>query len=255
MLNIPICNGLKIILSPNQTCRDLQLEMTCFLDGRLDILISGFHEVQKKGYHIQITFESGYLQKYPALSLVQTLGFKVHQYQQGSALSCRIAPIADSIYEYAEAQPMFKEMMLESLALQILFHALEERKDCDQTPCFNCRFLNIPSEKQKIMQARVLAMIHLSEPLSIPALARAVHINECYLKKGFKELFGTSIYDFIQQERVRKAKHFLSGSRISVQQIALELGYSNTSNFTNAFKKLTGLSPTEWQKISDKEFA
>jgi AraC family transcriptional regulator len=105
------------------------------------------------------------------------------------------------------------------------------------------------------MQARVLAMIHLSEPLSIPALARAVHINECYLKKGFKELFGTSIYDFIQQERVRKAKHFLSSSRISVQQIALELGYSNTSNFTNAFKKLTGLSPTEWQKISDKEFA
>jgi AraC-like DNA-binding protein len=47
----------------------------------------------------------------------------------------------------------------------------------------------------------------------------------------------------------------LSGSRISVQQIALELGYSNTSNFTNAFKKLTGLSPTEWQKISYKEFA
>jgi|694.fasta_scaffold40531_6 YesN/AraC family two-component response regulator len=255
MLNIPICNGLKIILSLNQTCRDLQLEMTCFLDGRLDILISGFHEVQKKGYQFQITFESGYLQKYPALSLVQTLGFKVHQYQQGSALSCRIAPIADSIFEYAEAQPMFKEMMLESLALQILFHALEDRKDCDKTPCFNCRFLNIPSEKQKIMQARVLAMIHLSEPLSIPALARAVHINECYLKKGFKELFGTSIYDFIQQERVRKAKHFLSGSRISVQQIALELGYSNTSNFTNAFKKLTGLSPTEWQKISDKEFA
>ncbi|MBL7753363.1 MAG: helix-turn-helix transcriptional regulator, partial [Chitinophagaceae bacterium] len=66
--------------------------------------------------------------------------------------------------------------------------------------------------------------------------------------KGFRELFGSSVYDFVQQERIRKAKLFLQEGRYSIQEIALELGFSNTSNFTNAFKRLTGQAPSSWQK-------
>jgi AraC-like DNA-binding protein len=98
------------------------------------------------------------------------------------------------------------------------------------------------------MQARVILMINLSEPPTIPQLARAVHINDCYLKKGFKEMFGCAIFDFIQQEKIKKAKQLLRQNAHSIQHIALELGYSNTSNFTNAFKKMTSLAPSEWQK-------
>jgi AraC-type DNA-binding domain-containing proteins len=62
-------------------------------------------------------------------------------------------------------------------------------------------------------------------------------------------MFGSTIYDFVQTERLKKAKIMLENGKHSVQSIALELGFSNTSNFTNSFKKLCGYSPSEWQKI------
>jgi len=91
-------------------------------------------------------------------------------------------------------------------------------------------------------------MINLPDPPTIPSLARMVHINECYLKKGFKEMFGTSVFDFVQQERIIKAKQLLRKNQHAIQDIALELGYSNASNFTNAFKKITSKSPSDWIK-------
>jgi AraC-like DNA-binding protein len=61
-------------------------------------------------------------------------------------------------------------------------------------------------------------------------------------------MYGTSIFDFVQQQRVHKAKQILKSNKLSIQQLAHELGYSNTSNFTNAFKKMTGKAPSEWMK-------
>ncbi|MBL7767073.1 MAG: helix-turn-helix transcriptional regulator [Chitinophagaceae bacterium] len=147
-------------------------------------------------------------------------------------------------------QGVYRQIFLESKALHLLLYThtdCEEKEDA--RACFKCKFLNIPSEKQKILQARVLLMINISSPPSIPQLAKAVHINDCYLKKGFREMFGSSVFDFVQQERIKKAKHLLLQTTKSILDIALELGYSNTSNFTNAYKKLTGYAPTEYQRM------
>jgi AraC-like DNA-binding protein len=70
-------------------------------------------------------------------------------------------------------------------------------------------------------------------------------MNECYLKKGFKEMFGTTIFDFYQSQRMEHAKYLLYEKGISVTEVSSLLGYSSISHFSTAFKKHTGLKPCE----------
>jgi AraC family transcriptional regulator len=76
-------------------------------------------------------------------------------------------------------------------------------------------------------------------------LSRKVAINECYLKKGFKEMFGTTIFDFYQGQRMEHAKYLLYEKGLSVTEVSVMLGYSSISHFSTAFKKHTGLKPCE----------
>lgn len=110
---------------------------------------------------------------------------------------------------------------------------------------FECKFLANEADREKIMKARDVLLSHIGEPITIKELSRKVAINECYLKKGFKELFGTTIFDFYQGQRMEHAKYLLYEKGLSVTEVSFLLGYSSISHFSTAFKKHTGLKPCE----------
>ena len=109
----------------------------------------------------------------------------------------------------------------------------------------NCKFLANEADREKIVKAREILVQHIGEPITIKELSRKVAINECYLKKGFKEMFGTTIFDFYQSQRMEHAKYLLYEKGLSVTEVSLMLGYSSISHFSTAFKKHTGLKPCE----------
>ncbi len=109
----------------------------------------------------------------------------------------------------------------------------------------NCKFLANEADREKIIKAREILVQHIGEPITIKELSRKVAINECYLKKGFKELFGTTVFDFYQSQRMEHAKYLLYEKGLSVTEVSLLLGYSSISHFSTAFKKHTGLKPCE----------
>jgi AraC family transcriptional regulator len=109
----------------------------------------------------------------------------------------------------------------------------------------NCKFLANDADREKIMKAREILIQQIGEPITIKELSRKVAINECYLKKGFKEMFGTTIFDFYQSQRMEHAKYLLYEKGLSVTEVSLMLGYSSISHFSTAFKKHTGLKPCE----------
>jgi AraC-like DNA-binding protein len=120
--------------------------------------------------------------------------------------------------------------------------------DCmigDKEEAFTCKFLANAEDREKIIKAREVLLQHIGEPLTIKALSRKVAINECYLKKGFKELFGTTIFDFYQSQRMEHAKYLLYDKGLSVTEVSAMLGYSSISHFSTAFKKHTGIKPCE----------
>src|SRR6201995_1545256 len=110
---------------------------------------------------------------------------------------------------------------------------------------FQCKFLANEADREKIIKAREILLQHIGEPLTIKALSRKVAINECYLKKGFKEIFGTTIFDFYQGQRMEHARYLLYEKGLSVTDVSVMLGYSSISHFSTAFKKHTGLKPCE----------
>jgi AraC-like DNA-binding protein len=109
----------------------------------------------------------------------------------------------------------------------------------------NCKFLANEADREKVTKAREVLIRHIGEPITIKELSRKVAMNECYLKKGFKEMFGSTIFDFYQSQRMEHARFLLYEKGLSVTEVSMLLGYSSISHFSTAFKKHTGLKPCE----------
>lgn len=127
----------------------------------------------------------------------------------------------------------------------LLLYSLECMVGEKEVEGFQCKFLANEADREKIIQAREILLQHIGEPLTIKELSRKVAINECYLKKGFKEMFGTTIFDFYQGQRMEHARYLLYEKGLSVTEVSVMLGYSSISHFSTAFKKHTGLKPCE----------
>lgn len=126
----------------------------------------------------------------------------------------------------------------------LLLYSLDCMDD-KELDVINCRFLSNEADREKVMLARTVLLEHIGEPITIKQLSRKVAMNECYLKKGFKEMFGTTIFDFYQSQRMEHARYLLYEKGLSVTDVSLMLGYSSISHFSTAFKKQTGLKPCE----------
>ncbi len=100
-------------------------------------------------------------------------------------------------------------------------------------------------QRKKIFEAKNILISQLHQPVPIKTLARRVGLNENYLKRGFKEVFDSTIYQFFQDERMKQAANQLKVQNKSVKEVANNLGYSSISHFSTAFKKSIGLLPCE----------
>jgi AraC family transcriptional regulator len=138
-----------------------------------------------------------------------------------------------------------ENIFINAQSQMLLLYSLECMVGEKEVEGFQCKFLANEADREKIVQAREILLQHIGEPLTIKELSRKVAINECYLKKGFKEMFGTTIFDFYQGQRMEHARYLLYEKGLSVTEVSLMLGYSSISHFSTAFKKHTGLKPCE----------
>ena len=127
----------------------------------------------------------------------------------------------------------------------LLLNSLECMIGEKEEPVFTCKFLSNEADREKITRARELLLEHIGNPITIKTLSRKVAMNECYLKKGFKEIYGCTIFEFYQSQRMDHAKYLLYEKGLSVTEVSMLLGYSSISHFSTAFKKHTGLKPCE----------
>jgi len=138
-----------------------------------------------------------------------------------------------------------ENIFINAQSQMLLLYSLECMVGEKEVESFQCKFLANEADREKIIQSREILLSHIGEPLTIRELSRKVAINECYLKKGFKEMFGTTIFDFYQSQRMEHARYLLYEKGLSVTEVSVMLGYSSISHFSTAFKKHTGLKPCE----------
>jgi len=100
-----------------------------------------------------------------------------------------------------------------------------------------------PAERQRLLHARDRLLGDLSRAPTLPELARETNLSILKLKRGFRQLFNNSVYGLFQHERMHKARCHLNAGA-PVLTVAAELGYTNASHFSAAFKKQFGVNPS-----------
>lgn len=99
------------------------------------------------------------------------------------------------------------------------------------------------------------AIRHLSQRLSAPPtveqLARLLGTNEKRLSRAFREELGQTVFEYVRGERLRIAQQLLTGTPLSVAQIAEEIGFSSAANFATAFRERFGVSPSVCRQEGD----
>lgn len=108
--------------------------------------------------------------------------------------------------------------------------------------------LSIKAYSASIRQAVVFINCHLSEPLTLSDISLVVHLNPSHLSRQFKRETGLSLNSYINKQRIALAKVFLETGKLSLSEIATEVGYANSDYFSKVFKREVGLTPTAYTK-------
>lgn len=109
-------------------------------------------------------------------------------------------------------------------------------------------FIKSDLDKEKLIQVRDFINTQYKSPPSLSELSKLVGLNEFKLKNGFKELFGSTIFNYIRNKRLLLAKNSLENDGISISEAAYEYGYSSPQHFSLQFKKQFGITPKSVQK-------
>ncbi|GAA0356940.1 AraC family transcriptional regulator [Bacillus horti] len=146
---------------------------------------------------------------------------------------CRLSSIPKLIY-------------LESKASEIISTSLEkviQEKNESHTKVFLSQH-----DKQQLALAEEIIINRLADPLSIPQLAKAVNLNTHKLKEGFKSMYGQTVFSYIKEARIEKARELLlEREDLSIYDIVIEVGYSSTGHFAKAFREKLGTTPRDYR--------
>lgn len=105
-----------------------------------------------------------------------------------------------------------------------------------------------PRDIECLYEVKRYMEIHYDQPCSIIDLARSVGINQMKLKAGFKELFNTTVFAFLSDLRMAKAKQLLLDEKLFVGEVSDRIGYKHPHHFTAAFKRKFGILPSDLKK-------
>lgn len=103
------------------------------------------------------------------------------------------------------------------------------------------------STKRDLSELRRYLEEHFTEKITLEDLSERFYINKFYLTRIFKERYGTSIGSYLQNLKITEAKRKLRFTDLSIQEIGEECGLGDLAYFSRIFKKVEGISPTEYR--------
>lgn len=154
-------------------------------------------------------------------------------------LDCRLNGLARRFY-------------LESKALELIARNLSEISDT--VPRQDVPALH-PLDLRQTEYARQILMDNLESPPDLRTLARSAGMSHPKLNRCFKKRYGMTVFQYLKNERLNRARILLLDRHLTVTEAALSVGYDSLSHFSMAYKKQFGVSPGQFPKSSHRKIA
>lgn len=105
-----------------------------------------------------------------------------------------------------------------------------------------------PAEVVLVAAQRIINQ-RLDAPPTLAELARMLGLNEKKLTQIFRDKTGRTVFAYIREVRLLRAAQLLTDTNLSVQEIAMQLGFDNPANFSTAFRERIGTTPREYRQV------
>jgi two-component system response regulator YesN len=104
-----------------------------------------------------------------------------------------------------------------------------------------------------IEKAKAWMQEHYADNIQLEDVAQVVGISPYYFSKLFKEQTQVNFIDYLTDLRMARARGLLAGGSLSIKEICAQCGYGDQNYFSRIFKKVTGMTPTEYRQTHQKE--
>jgi AraC-like DNA-binding protein/ligand-binding sensor protein len=102
-------------------------------------------------------------------------------------------------------------------------------------------------EPPVITKAKEYIAAHQTDDLTLSQVAKAVNTSTFYFCKMFKKVTGLNFTDYVSRLRVERARNLLLNKNLRVSEIAYEVGFQSLTHFNRVFKRILGVSPTQYR--------
>lgn len=151
--------------------------------------------------------------------------------------------LLQEIYQIASSDDYVKDMMIYEKLISLLTLLMKESWHPDNS------LRNTPSaKKQNLQDIKEYLDQNFQRKISLDELSKTFYINKFYLTRVFKEQFGMSVTGYLLQIRITHAKQLLRFTDMAIEMIALECGMNDPNYFSRMFKRVEGLTPTEFRE-------
>ncbi|MBD6617807.1 helix-turn-helix transcriptional regulator [Komarekiella sp. 'clone 1'] len=148
-------------------------------------------------------------------------------------------------------QGITKRIYLESKALELITLLVAEELALGQSK-INTYYLK-PDDIDRIHRAKDILLQNIDNPPSLIELARMVGLNDCTLKRGFRQVFNTTAFGYLHQQRLEKAGQLLAVGEMSIGEVARAIGFADRSYFAAAFRRKYGVNPSLYLKSHQEQ--
>ena len=151
-------------------------------------------------------------------------------------ISIKQKKLLKNLLETSHLDNKLQELYLESKVLDLVYTSIHETA-IEKTDAI---YLST-EDTLSLHKAKEILLNNLVTPPSLKELAHKTATNEFKLKKGFKQLFGNTVYGLLQEYRLKEAKELLERNEINVNEAAHLVGYKSIGHFSKIFKEHFGV--------------
>lgn len=128
-----------------------------------------------------------------------------------------------------------------AMELLSLYYNMPQDIDLEQ-----CPFLVDEKNVAKIRLAKEIIISRMVDPPTLQELSQEIQLPLNRLKQGFKQVYGDTVYGFLLEYKMERARQLLTTGSLNVNEVGQELGYSAASHFIAAFRKKYGTTPKKF---------